>query len=136
MCTITECYNCGVEIDDEPYKNAEGDDFCCDCWHEEYSEICAICEDSFDKPTGPECHYLTISKDDGEPKYPSGIWKVLEWPFYRTDCIGGGNVFDESIQWVAPLPVYKEVLGLQEIYSGPCCPDCAAQYAGYNHQDK
>lgn len=134
-----ECAHCCCELDEEraenPRLNEDDDPICDDCYSEHYEEVCAICEDSFDKPCSPESgHYLTISDEDGIPKYPAGIWKVLKWPFYISDCIGGGHVYDECIQWIAPLPVYKQVFGLQTIYSGSCCLECAEKYAGYQQK--
>ena len=116
------------------FLDSEGDPVCEDCYIEECCDYCAICEDLFEKPTGPECDYRIISDEDSTPSHPAGIWKVIEWPFFISDMFGNGDTIPGAIQWMAQLPVYKEVFGLDPIHTGGCCPTCAAKYAGYVKQ--
>ncbi len=133
-----ECDHCGksiFELDDFPYVSIERKEVLCeDCYDEEYRTTCPICEESceIDEMTD----YFFISKSNSkEVGKPSGIYKMLERPFYYGDYITGFDAFfDGAIQKVSDIDI-EEVYSIlhprlnKENLTLDCmCPDCTEKY--------
>ena len=89
-----KCTECEEELDEEevesPRRNKNNDIVCDQCYEEQYSHICPICEEIFDedfsKVISPK--YLLITEDASEDIYLSpGIYEIVSYPFFRDDTI-------------------------------------------------
>lgn len=133
-----ECDHCGksiFELDDFPCVSVERKEVLCeDCYDEEYRTTCPICEESFE--TDEMTDYFFISKSNSkEVGMPSGIYKILERPFYYGDCVTGFDAFfDGAIQKVSDIDI-EEVYSILHprldkgyITLDRMCPDCAEKY--------
>ena len=133
-----ECDHCGksiFELDDFPDVSVERNEVLCeDCYDEEYRTTCPICEGSWEIDDMTD--YFFISKANSkEVRNPSGIYKILERPFYYGDCVTGFDTFfDGAIQKVSDIDIeevysilhpqlYKENLTLDCM-----CPRCSEKY--------
>ena len=133
-----ECDHCGksiFELDDFPDVSVERKEvFCEDCYDEEYRTICPICEESWEIDDFTDYFFIskTNSKEVGKP---SGIYKILERPFYYGDCLTGFDAFfDGAIQKVSDIDI-EEVYSIlypqlnKENLTLDCiCPHCAEKY--------
>lgn len=133
-----ECDHCGksiFELDDFPDVSVERKEVLCeDCYDEEYRTTCPICEESWEIDEMTD--YFFISKANSkEVGKPSGIYKILERPFYYGDCVTGFDAFfDGAIQKVSDIDI-EEVYSILNsrldkgnITLDCMCPDCAEKY--------
>ena len=133
-----ECDHCGksiFELNDFPCVSIERKEVLCeDCYDEEYRTTCPICEESWEIDEMTD--YFFISKSNSkEVGKPSGIYKILERPFYYGDCVTGFDAFfDGAIQKVSDIDI-EEVYSIlhprinkENITLDCMCPHCAEKY--------
>lgn len=133
-----ECDYCGksiFELDDYPNVSVERNEVLCeDCYNEEYRTTCPICEESWEIDEMTD--YFFISKANSkEVGKQSGIYKILEHPFFYGDCVTGFNsFFDGAIQKVSDIDI-EEIYSIlhpqlcKDSLTLDCmCPHCAKKY--------
>jgi len=133
-----ECDSCGesiFEMDDFPELTIEDGELLCEsCYDNEYYDVCPICEESYDTKGYEADHFVLNETAADELEMEPGIYKALEFPFYRACIISGfKNFFDNKIKLVVPIRINehkKAKFGenCQEVESDMICSNCVEEY--------
>lgn len=105
------CDVCSKPLTDEeqesPREDKDGGILCDECFENEYTHRCPMCEDLFDEDltVGISPKYLLIT--DYVSDYfgiEKGIYEIISYPFYR-DGIIEMSVIKSAVTWVCELPI-------------------------------
>ena len=129
------CLESVFEMDDYPFIR-EGRCLCEDCWEEEYTERCPVCEELYEKDEqeGKDEYFFITPGFAKETSKEVGMYKVLEKPFFYGDIVCGFDGFySDAIEKVNDLDIEAY---LQKEYNNPdlhvpvdiMCPECAKKY--------
>jgi hypothetical protein len=104
---------------------SEGDTFHCDtcddCVPDEKGGKCCCCDEDVHMHKGD---LIVVADEDEAGLDASGVYRTLRWPFYMSGLIGGGFMFDDSLQLVADVPHDADT---NDYAAGPLCRSCAAR---------
>ena len=126
------CSRCGAEIEDEPFKR-NGECLCEECYLEECTQTCPVCEEHFEPEEGGSEHFFITKKTSRITGQPVGLYRVLKHPFFHGNCIDGFDAFyKDAIEQVNDLDI-EDYLSKKygedtEVSTDIICPDCAARY--------
>ncbi len=126
MARKIKCRNCGDRFDPDSVGGyVDGIGECCDaCYTDETFECCACGErDASDIAQRTMLIVAGNVRFLSGDKAKRGVYRITECPYYGGPLIGGGYLFDESLEYLAPLPP-----GLS-VYDYPCghlCRNCQA----------
>ncbi|MFA7662913.1 MAG: hypothetical protein WCX88_03275 [Patescibacteria group bacterium] len=130
MARKIKCRRCGERFDPDcegAYVDGIGD--CCDgCYKDETFECCACGER--DASDIARRTMLVVAGDvrflcAGKAK--PGLYRIVACPYYGGPLIGGGYLFDEALEFLAPLP---PGLNLDGYPCGHLCRECQAIAVG------
>lgn len=99
-----KCCYCGESVfnlDDYPIIVKEEDELLCeDCYYEEYSSVCNLCENYY-ITRDFEANYFVLNKEfEDYHGIKRGIYKVLKRPFYFGSILSGfAALFSDSIEF-------------------------------------
>jgi len=125
--TPTQCWQCETPLapeyngDDDAGYERDGDLWCYECYTEKYQFICAWCEDFGD--VDDQHQYLLVFDAEEAGLDVPGVYRVTDLPYYTSALIGGGWMWQQSLQYLGPLPrtVQPEY---QEYPCGHLCLEC------------
>ncbi|WP_017258418.1 hypothetical protein [Pedobacter arcticus] len=134
-CQCTSCGKSIFELDDFPKILIEDKELLCeDCYDERYREDCPICEEYYDTKDYTS-DYIVINEElSKETRMTSGIYKILERPFFFGSILSGFDAFfDNTLELVVDIKIneHKKIDcgdNCQEVNSGCICPDCEQSF--------
>jgi len=122
---MNKCTCCQETLDSEeienPGKDEDGDIICDNCYNEKYCTTCVVCEEYF--PLDDWNHFVIIDPENSENEIKTGLYKILEWPFYSSNTIGGDYIFENKVKRLC-----DHTQDIEE--SGEVCPECVKKMVG------
>jgi len=114
----TCCY-CGITTDDWLRNPVDENEFLCpDCYIDEFTKRCPICENYIEFEKFADAFLLgrKLANDIG---MKSGLYKIVYYPFCFGNCLTGfDGFFDHAIEWIKEFEI-KHFDGAEII-----CKDC------------
>ena len=122
------CSDCGDTFDIEREGDEiRGESYCDNC-RDDHQETCGFCEEHY-----PELDYdddkgriVVTGKIEGSggKNIAPGWYRIVKWPFYRSDMLGDASLFADRLQFVAPLRPDDEGKDEEGYPSMLVCEDC------------
>ncbi len=125
-----ECARCSREIEeDEVYSDEAGSTYCQECYYEEITFGCEICEEREEKEH--QHRYLLIHSPDEcfreEGKKP-GVYRITRKPYFVDGMIDAW-VMADRVEWVRDIPDGV----IEGCYpAGHLCRQCVKEYIPIN----
>lgn len=126
-----ECEYCGCS---ESIIESDDEIICEECYDEEYTRDCSICEEYYDTKNYAPDHFVITEEVGAEIDRIPGIYKVLTRPFFYGDIVTGFDAFfDDAIELVIPIRMnlFKKIDVGEEcsnVVADMICPECIDKY--------
>lgn len=119
----SECTWCGEPLTPEELAHpckAAGAPICCHCEMDHFWFTCSLCEIQAPKDEEGKIGLCIVVTEKGVAT--PGVYRVRRWPIFGQPMIGAGHLYEEAVEWVAPLPNPKTI----DTQGAPCGYVCAA----------
>ncbi len=120
------CSWCGNKIENDSWCKDPKDKrryICDDCYRDNYTEDCPLCEDYYEKSEIADAFCLApeTAKDMG---MKPGIYKIKEYPFYYGNCVTGfDDFFEGAIELIKEIEFSNFQRGCEKI-----CKHCYEEH--------
>ena len=117
-----ECVYCGDEVENDYYRDEDGDKMCDNCYGEKYEFSCVGCYDIKEKENNQNHIYITKEMAE-EQDIETGIYEIINLPWYVSDYFSM-VVIKESLKKILDLPAQFDNHELCDYL----CSDCVKKF--------